>query len=57
MKTCQVQSRHDKTGNKQEECGSTAEYVVYRKKFGHYPKMKSYMCTYHAIFSIKVGKP
>lgn len=56
MKTCQVQSREDRSGGKQESCGKPAEFRVRYKEFLHYPAHDSYMCAKHAEMAKELKK-
>ena len=56
MKTCQVQSREDRTGGKQVSCGEQAVFKVKYSEFLHYLAHTSYMCFQHGKMASELVK-
>ena len=56
MKTCQVQSREDRTGGKQVPCSEPAVFKAKYAQFLHYPAHTSYMCFKHGEMASELVK-
>lgn len=56
MKTCQVQSRQDRSGGKQVSCGEQAVFRAKYSQFLHYPAHTSYMCFKHGEMATELVK-